>query len=161
LTAKQAEIREAFTGTHLKMASAVVNSLQERLDKVDELLESLQEEEWQDEEEGIAAPSTTGTSRTADLSLLDRILAMILGATSKDVEWLVKEHRAIVEEWIQTFGRLPSNTPATVNEMEGREDTVTSARTPPPLSEQERQALRESFGIEDNDDDFWDDDRLT
>mmetsp|Transcript_4283 Transcript_4283/g.6682 ORF Transcript_4283/g.6682 Transcript_4283/m.6682 type:complete len:577 (+) Transcript_4283:80-1810(+) len=119
-------IREELTTEELRMAYAAVSSLQDRMDQVDDLLESLQDEEWADEEEGFI-PSTTPESNVSDdqLTLLDQILAMILGSLSQ-VDgstsdeafflWIRQEHREIVESWAKFFGRLPKLTSSAVEQ---------------------------------------------
>jgi hypothetical protein len=186
----------------LKMALAVVKSLEERMQQVDDLLESLQEEEWTDEENGIFwqtraestasenrvssssssmpdAPPTTAKMAT-ELSLLDGVLAMILGSlprsteisTAEHYKFIHKEHQEIVSEWKKYFGRLPSPSPRRV----GRVDTVDTATRPVQVSEMTRkpsvpstdsdvlarrpptvEELKKSLGITDNSELDWDD----
>jgi len=89
---------------------------------VEELLENLQEEEWAAEEEAEAAAEREEQEQLEEqnkkeLSLLDQILAMILGALpmepgSKDKErhfrYVKDEHEFIVNGWKEHFGRLPA-----------------------------------------------------
>ena len=109
------------------MAQATVKFYETRMKQVDDLLESLQEEEWADEEDGITQTTAkSGTNVTTDVyekyeeagefSLLDNVLAMILGSlpqgtdtTDEDhFKFVRKEHQTIVEEWKTHFGRLPA-----------------------------------------------------
>jgi hypothetical protein len=67
------------------MAQAAVQSLEVRMNQVDDLLESLQDEEWADEEDGFKPKDNNEDSSAAnELSLLDQILAMILGTLSPE-----------------------------------------------------------------------------
>lgn len=136
LRKEESSIRDMLKTTDERIAEATWLKLEERLQNVDELVESLQEEEWADDEEGdvrddnkededvgraddgIDSPTVTTFS-----SLLDQILAMILGALPKgircslvqestitDVEYfryIKDEHESIVKSWIKVFGRLP------------------------------------------------------
>jgi len=119
-------VREKLKTTDELMAEAMLRNLQKRLDEVDTLLETIQEEEWAEEEDDdnddeqphdlSTAEETTDNSH--EMTLLDQILAMILGAlpmiysgasTEEQHFWFVKEeHRNIVNEWKETFGRLPT-----------------------------------------------------
>jgi hypothetical protein len=101
---------------------------------VDELLESRQDEVWAAEEEeeeeeeeehqkelvdatNLATPTGNTTSDVQDgkqLSLVDQVLAMILGAlpvvpdqSLQEHYHLRQEHETIVAGWRAYFGRLP------------------------------------------------------
>ena len=122
-------MKEACTTEELKVAEALMLSLEERLGHVDELLENMQEEEWADEEDGIGDMCKEDddddcfvSGETASgVSLLDQILAMILSAVplpsgsqenhghqkQKHLQYLLREHMAIVKGWNDYFGRLP------------------------------------------------------
>jgi len=114
---EEAIMRDACTTEELKVTHAFVKTLQDRLDKVDELIETLQEEVWEDEEEGVVPPEKHPDAEQEHdgVSLLDQILAMILGSTppplGKDmvshVKWLQNQHSSIVTDWKGQFGRLP------------------------------------------------------
>jgi hypothetical protein len=193
---EEERVRELCMTPELKMALATVQSLEERMQQVDDLLESLQEEEWADEENGILlqtrAESTTAsehhvssstpdapptTAKATELSLLDGVLAMILGSlpqstkisTAEHYKFLHKEHQDIVSEWKEYFGRLPPS-PHRV----GRVDTVDTATMPVPITEMTRkpvpsndsdslsrpptvEELKKSLGITDNSELDWDD----
>lgn len=173
--------KEKFTTPKLLKAQAVVNSLEDRLHQVDDLLESLQEEEWADEEEGIFQDTiedsaTTGVMERQEMSLLDQILAMILGSLPRGQEssekehydYVQKEHFEIIEQWRDHFGRLPASLGSPVDQVEAgmEEMAITTEQMAPSLCESveavatERSALelRQSLGIEDNDaTDNWDD----
>ena len=126
-----------------RLAEATLLKLEERLKNIDDLLESLQEEEWADDEEGDDDYDDEGDYRRGDedfkdrgemlsidppravifSSLLDQILAMVLGALPKEIRcsslqepdntdadhymYIKEEHESIVKEWIEIFGRLP------------------------------------------------------
>jgi len=92
---QQESIRETLKTNEERIAEATYLKLQERLQNVDELLESLQEEEWAEEEEeeeegdeeggnggqlwGPAAMDDGNEKEDDGVTLLDQILAMILG----------------------------------------------------------------------------------
>jgi hypothetical protein len=170
-------MREKFTSQELKMATAVRKSLEGRMVQVESLLESLQEEEWADEEEGIdlvTAESTeqgaTGQLGASDLNLLDRILAMILGSTLPTTDDMIQNHvsrlqeihQSIVSAWKAHFGRLPpslSLPDTAVADDSGNElgqETVLDVVREPPVERSE--AMRQVFGIIDNDTDDWEQD---
>ena len=109
--------------------------MEEKLQKVDNLLESLQEEEWEaEEEEGHSSFAVeddekdqgVGNNGSMEGSLLDRILAMIMGALPREKDgegndiktekehyvYIMEEHKSIVKEWIEVFGRLPKTFPS-------------------------------------------------
>ena len=77
--------------------------------QVDDLLESLQEEEWADEEDGITQTTAeSGTNVTTDVyqkyeeagefSLLDSVLAMILGSLPQGTDTTVEHHFKFVRK---------------------------------------------------------------
>jgi hypothetical protein len=133
LRREQDSIRESLKTTDERIAEATLLKLEERLQNVDDLLEKLQEEEWADEEAGDdGIDEEVETSDLNDIgthvdeaeersSLLDNILAMILGALPRDMSsggestvtddayyrHIKDEHDSIVQEWIRVFGRLP------------------------------------------------------
>jgi hypothetical protein len=122
-------MQRACTIPELASQQAVLLALDRRLRQVDELIETLQEEEWKDEEEheeravsddDDGYESNEGDSddpvRHGELSVLDEILAMILGATSPKMgnpateahlAWIQAEHRSVVKQWKERFGCLP------------------------------------------------------
>ena len=130
---EESRIRETMINNDERMSVAIVLSLEKRLEQVDNLLETLQEEEWQDEEE---YPSDTGEvsdehsnhniiEKPQKLSLLDQIMAMILGCQpvegknkQEHFKCLKLEHENIVQEWQLFFGRLPSAPVASGNNKE-------------------------------------------
>jgi len=193
---EEERLQDACTSLELRKAMAVEQSLQDRLAHVDELLESLQEEEWQDEEEAeVEEAENIGTLQSSseargsaqkitqraasELSLLDEILAMVLGATTAPlsvpdpVAWLAQEHRTIVSDWKAFFGRLPpslllsqSKDAAYPDFDEGNCDILAlpsqtqivqkDGNYPEDPATRQR-ALRNAFGIEDKDVDNWED----
>jgi hypothetical protein len=170
-------VRDGFTSTELKLASALVQSLQGKMAQVDNLLETIQEEEWQDEEEGITELllESKGSGSTPDgmvLSLLDQILAMVLGATlpgdqtllDEHVLWLRDEHRSIATEWQAYFGRLPA--PLTGPDDTFTSPTVMGEKTEPavrsepdnlPMTPDRQSVLRQALGIVEHDTVDWED----
>jgi hypothetical protein len=121
-------MQQACTTQELAAMQAVLRALERKLQQVDELLETLQDEEWKKEEKreerGYSDDDDSQQEELVkdplqaqkQLSLLDEILAMILGATpppldnpSMDdhVAWMRNEHREIIRGWKEYFGRLP------------------------------------------------------
>jgi hypothetical protein len=164
--AKEEErVREAYTTQDLRMAQAVVKSLQERLQQVEDLLESLQEEEWADEEEkedveeeGPSSKLPASSSQT-EPSLLDQILAMIFVATpasdgisqEEHFRRLGEEHLTILRQWKEHFGRLPPLLlPPQQTPSANKASQNAVVETKPPVT-------RESLGIVNNEDDDWED----
>ncbi|KAL7568435.1 hypothetical protein ACA910_012149 [Epithemia clementina (nom. ined.)] len=149
---EEAQMTEACTSQEMKVAQGMMISLEERLARVDELIETLQEEEWADEENGIhddlnnnkKDATTTAlpqeeTQGDESFTLLDQILAMIMSATSpppsqqqqqdpehlqKHMKRLLQEHQSIVAEWKSHFGRLPPPIPMTKKNENGGENTT-------------------------------------
>jgi len=176
--ADEERFRELCTTPELKMAEAVVHSLEGKMKQVDDLLESLQEEEWEDEEkrERVDEEATNEfkvkVMEESELTLLDQILAMILGSmppsdgveVEEHVEWLQGEHRSIVNDWKDHFGRLPSPLSVSEKSTPSVSDRVTNTTWPfEPAKEsqqfssaEERQeTLKSAFGIIDNDGEDW------
>lgn len=100
-------IREACTTTSLRVTMAKVSALKKKLEDVDGLLESLQDEQWAESETVGDPAGPQAEYPTARESVLTLILAMILGASDLSREPLMTEHASIVEEWESFFGRLP------------------------------------------------------
>ncbi|VEU44231.1 unnamed protein product [Pseudo-nitzschia multistriata] len=121
----QHNIETRHTTRELVLAQTLLEALEKKVADVEALLESLQDEVWAAEEkaeqeaEEAATNGVSGEESSegeSGLSLLDRILAMILGALpmepgSKDRErhfrYVREEHRFIVDGWKNYFGRLP------------------------------------------------------
>jgi hypothetical protein len=157
----ESELRTKLTSKELILAQTMHNALAEKMTKIEELLDSLQDEVWQAEEE---AEATNAKNRPNDqdadsaFSLLDQVLAMILGATPNVGEKEPKEHylgmqlehRRIVEAWKAHFGRLPP--PAGF--MAG---SAQSNHQSPPLPEDRMTSKeqRQRLGLTENDDDDW------
>lgn len=135
LKREQESIRETLKSNDERIAEATLLKLEEKLQTVDNLLESLQEEEWEaeEEEEGHSSFAVedekdqgVGNNESMEGSLLDRILAMILGGLPKEKDsegnniktekehyiYIGEEHKSIVKEWIDVFGRLPQTFPS-------------------------------------------------
>lgn len=112
-------LRNKLTSKELILAQTMYNALSEKMTKIEELLDSLQDEVWQAQEEAEAASnnelSHAGAESKPSFSLLDQVLAMILGATPNvddkkpEEHYLIMqlEHRRIVKAWENHFGRLP------------------------------------------------------
>mmetsp|Transcript_25258 Transcript_25258/g.28874 ORF Transcript_25258/g.28874 Transcript_25258/m.28874 type:complete len:257 (+) Transcript_25258:1605-2375(+) len=127
--------------TDEKLAMVMVKNMEERLEKVDELLDDLQMEAWQDEEDGVLDEDSSDEDENiadendGEMTLLDRILAMILGATppsTKDSDhehfnFLKEEHESIVQFWKDAFGRLPKleqNSPSKSSQQKSNEEVM-------------------------------------
>lgn len=121
--AEEEKVRQMLISTDEKLALSTVLNLEKQLEKVDELLETLQEDEWKDEEEGLLDDNESdddsagvSDSGNGNPSMLNQILAMILGTvpissstTQEDhYSFLKCEHESIITEWKAEFGRLPS-----------------------------------------------------
>jgi len=176
--AEENAVRESCTTHHLRLAMTVTQALQGKLQQADDLLESLQEEQWADEEEAeeqdpeFLSQEQSNMEQQHQVSVLDQVLAMILGAcpppegTSLEdhVQFLEREHRTILEKWEQHFGRLPPPLPSPKNTAEsaGGGDWDTAADTAlsivNPLPDATPQDMRQSLGIEENENDNWDSD---
>lgn len=201
--AKQHKIKleEQNTSTQMKMAQMIHFTLSTKLNKIDELLESLQEEEWEDEEQKEIQElkrkmkmdtiddddeNTTSSSDDEDdeeFSLLDAILAMILGGlprkasfTQQDHFQMIQQtHYEIIEEWKETFGKLPRNPTTSATGSAGnkqkKKNTKNTNTVENDLSlqfqqnvtlnhndtgKESLQAKRSALGIFDNDADDWD-----
>lgn len=167
--ADQERLLEQFTSEELLKAQAIVQSLQVRMQQVDDLLESLQDEEWADEEDGFKPSKNNketheqcGSHTGQELSLLDQILAMILGALSPPFEsdatqetdehyfrYLRSEHEEVLVDWRNHFGRLPTATHAHESDV--------WCINPPEVDQIQAKSsmLRDELGITDNDE-AWD-----
>lgn len=133
-------VREECTTTALRVAMAKVSALKKKLEEVDGLLESLQEEQWAetetlDDPEGQPAEAEYPAPRDSVLTL---ILAMILGASDLSREPLMTEHARIVADWELFFGRLP----------------------PLPKQRSTQEEERERLGLVENDAGSWDEQSL-
>lgn len=120
---QEAAIRESLKTNEERIAEAVLSNLEGKLQSVDELLETLQEEEWADEEGDENNQLSLGEGmgeeigEVTEMTLLDQILAMILGALPKESSgatdekehfaFVKEEHASIISSWKETFGRLP------------------------------------------------------
>lgn len=93
-------------------AETLVRKWEGRLAKLDELLETMQDDEWADEEGEEDSLISDNGGKKKD-SHLNQILAMIFGKltlkTTKEqhFQFISLEHQAIINEWKAYFGRLP------------------------------------------------------
>eukprot|EP00594_Rhizosolenia_setigera_P013475 CAMPEP_0178970852 /NCGR_PEP_ID=MMETSP0789-20121207/19853_1 /TAXON_ID=3005 /ORGANISM="Rhizosolenia setigera, Strain CCMP 1694" /LENGTH=236 /DNA_ID=CAMNT_0020657565 /DNA_START=156 /DNA_END=866 /DNA_ORIENTATION=+ len=183
------------------MAQMIHFTLSAKLNKIDELLESLQEEEWEDEEQKEIQElkrkmkmdtiddddynyntSSSDDEDDEEFSLLDAILAMILGGlprkasfTQQDHFQMIQQtHCEIIEEWKETFGKLPRNPTTSATGSAGnkqkKKNTKNTNNVENDLSlqfqqnvtlnndtgKESLQAKRSALGIFDNDADDWD-----
>jgi hypothetical protein len=155
------ELRTKLTSKELILAQTMHNALAEKMIRIEDLLDALQDEVWQAEEE---AEKAGGSKRPIEqdvepaFSLLDQVLAMILGATPNDGEKnpeeyflaMQVEHRRIVEAWKAHFGRLPP--PARLNSRPAQSSQDPFSDQDPILSSQDQ---RQQLGITENDTDDW------
>ena len=129
------QVRQTCMSTDEKLALVMVQDMENRLEKIDTLLDSLQLEEWEDEEDGVSdsdeseQEEDTLDDENNEMTLLDRILAMTLGALpiqTSDAQHhftnLKQKHTSIVNEWKLTFGRLPSLLPESETDHGNKED---------------------------------------
>ncbi|KAL3918024.1 MAG: hypothetical protein SGILL_004440 [Bacillariaceae sp.] len=171
LKALQEQLRTQYTTRELILAQTMLNALEKKVENVDELLENLQDEVWaaeeEEEEQATSKQKTTDNSTSnndASLSLLDQVLAMILGALptnpgmtpQQQYQFAKSEHGAIAKGWKDYFGRLP---PAVIAGRSQEEEDVpdaaqiVKANEEPTMTPEEQ---REALGIVDNDDEEWD-----
>ncbi len=119
---EEQQVRLMCISTDEKLAMVMVNDLEQRLEKVDNLLDSLQMDAWNDEEEGFLEDNESDSDHEEDIklnigemNLLDNILAMVLGTmppmkdsnAQSHFTHLKLEHKSIVDDWKNTFGRIP------------------------------------------------------
>ena len=120
LKSRVEEINNSCIKTDERIAEANVKSLVSQLEKVDELLETLQEEVWADEEEKQVNDHENkfnhSKKETHQFSLLDQILAMVL-LTLPNIDNLPQDaflrykqtkHDEIIKGWVSQFGFLPT-----------------------------------------------------
>lgn len=158
--------RAKFTTKDLIVAQTMHNALDDKMNKIEELLESLQDEVWEaeealeEEQENSAKKNPTKQQIPAvSFSLLDQILAMILGALpvtegmSKEdhYQYIKAEHKSIVNGWKAHFGRLPP--PSGVPMVEAPEKTAQVHQADEKLSASDK---RKELGLQDNDEEDWD-----
>jgi hypothetical protein len=169
LKAVKEQLENQHTTRELILAQTMLNALKKKVEHVDELLESLQDEVWaaeeEQEEEEQASEQSAGNVGTEkpSFSLLDQVLAMILGALptnptmtrQEQYRFTRSEHDAIVKGWEDYFGRLPPAVDATSTHKEGGRDAPSALgkTTRIPQTPQEQ---RKALGILDNDDAEWD-----
>jgi hypothetical protein len=155
------EIRQKHTSRDMIVAQTVYEALSKKVEHVDELLESLQDEEWQAEEEQENEAKSANPADQANeesFSLLDQILAMILGATpiqqnrspKEHYQFVQEEHQSIVSDWKSYFGRLPPSVgsgaggPPDIGDMKEKQEMPSPSQ------------LRLQLGITDNIAGDWD-----
>jgi hypothetical protein len=176
-------LRESMTTTEMKLAQVMVEALTKRLEQVDVLLESLQEEVWQEEEEEAddeclddneqilgsdekeekEADDAVEIPDVGQFSLLDQILAMIFGSTSpspgKSIEehyiWLKSEHESIVKDWKEYFGSLPTLHNDNEREAMVEPETRETEQQSANLTTEQVNMLKVDLGIYDNEVDDW------
>jgi len=133
-------VRNQYISEEERICLTLLTNLEKRLDEIDHLLESLQEEQWtddeealynkdDDDEEALYNKDETVEGVTSNLSILDQILAMILGSIHCSEEnslqnhytYIRHEHETIVQGWKDYFGRLPYSSTSTRNSTMYRE----------------------------------------
>lgn len=163
-------MQEACTTNELRTAEAIVKALEERLEKTDALVETLQDEQWAEEEEDeqqdeavthveFQDESKDASTSEHQLSLLDQILAMVLHAfpvpvAGNDHEhrlWKQVEHETVVMDWKAHFGRIPPG--AALEGVSAKWKPSKYVKSP---TQQSTEHLKESLGIMDNEEDEWD-----
>ena len=113
------ETRSKLTTQDMVLSQAMCTALRRKVEKVEELLESLQDEVWEAEEQEQGeikqADVHCASNSALSFSLLDQVLAMILGSMpippnmmpSEHFKLMKMEHKSIVQGWQNHFGRLP------------------------------------------------------
>jgi hypothetical protein len=169
LKAAEEELCSKYTTRELVMAQTLLQALEKKVQNVEELLENLQDEVWAAEEEAEAqsianeGKGEMSNDDSADFSLLDQVLAMVLGALPMEpghelqehYQYIKKEHTEIVDQWKNYFGRLPpaastgSTRSTSMDGLDSDEQNETMKK------ERCVHEQRKEFGIEDNDDE-WD-----
>lgn len=131
----QNHLSAKHTTNELILAQTLLEALEKKVGDVEDLLESLQDEVWAAEEKAEqedgggseretnnknSSHNNNNTNDQQQLSLLDQILAMVLGALpmepdsnndkdrhQKHFRYIKEEHEFIVNGWKEHFGRLP------------------------------------------------------
>jgi hypothetical protein len=156
----ESELRTKLTSKELILAQTMHGALAEKMTKIEELLDSLQDEVWQAEEETEGAGASNLRTEQDDepsFSLLDQVLAMILGATpniddkkpEEHYRTMQIEHRGIVQAWKAHFGRLPLPAGLAPGSSQSSRDPVLHDDH---VSSKEQ---RKQLGIAENDNDDW------
>jgi len=162
---EEVKIRHDLTSSDIKMAQFVVNTMKLKYNQVDTLLETLQEEEWADAEEqyddveiGSNVEDPSDTIREGRSTLMDQILAMILGKlprshllTKKEYYSKIEsEHVNIVRQWKEYFGELPKASSSFTENVGDKEngdrlmqETVNSVK-------KDFASIRSALGISEN-----------
>lgn len=116
----EVELREKYTTKALILAQTLLQAMESKVERVEELLESLQDEVWAEDEDEDDCESRDRSSdddmaaledTDSKLSLLDQVLAMILGALPIEhgcdpqahFEYVRQEHAAISRGWKAYF----------------------------------------------------------
>ena len=163
---EERELRIKYTTNDLTIALSKQKALERKLEQVEDLLESLHIEQEEDDEEedllGDEPIEAIGESADSEFSLLDQVLAMILGSLTPKLgvpqeehyKFIQNEHKQIVHAWKEYFGRLPpaiSSASSSENLNPTRSSGDTEAEPTTMTVEEQRLAL----GIVDQDD--WED----
>jgi hypothetical protein len=162
-------IQDEVTPHAFKATLAMHAALVQQLDRVDNLLESMQDEEWQAQEEDESNHCDV-TSIDNSTSLLSQVLAMILGSTlaepgtasEEHYAYLKREHEAILDEWKTRFGQPSPSTPKDKSAQDkSAQDKSANATVDNTADaslyltlEQQQKCMRDALGIEEN---IWDD----
>lgn len=187
--------RTQYTTKEMIMSQTVYNALQTKLSKIEDLLDSLQDEVWEAQEEaeqeklrGVNDGSETkklSSSSSQDeenpsFSLLDQVLAMILGSLpvqegmsqQEHYSFIQKEHQMLIQQWKNYFGRLPQpaggggaeTTTTKAKEEKSSSSSLSKKAKPSTVTSSngnniDNDALkqRQALGITENDDEDWDD----
>jgi hypothetical protein len=168
------ELRQKYTTKDLIIAQTVYEALSKKVETVEELLESLQDEEWEAEEareQEAQKSSSVASKETPSFSLLDQILAMILGTTpiqkhltqQEHYKFIQTEHETILKEWKVYFGRLPpslnsdvpKNTIANQIHFETSQAESSTQRRTRTIRDPSPSLLRQQLGITENAEDDW------
>jgi hypothetical protein len=162
--AMEEETRSTLTTRDFILSQTLRNALKGKVEKVEELLESLQDEVWEAEEQQEAGETKRQADEDSPFSLLDQVLAMILGTmpiepgmtSTEHYKKVDVEHKELVRDWKQHFGRLPppAEGPSTETGAGKAEDDV-----PARSAQEQRRALGiPEAGVEDWEDEDEDED---
>ena len=114
---EERELKIKYTTNELTIALSKKNALERKLDQVEDLLESLHVEQEEEEADDLLGGETdkAESDETSGFSLLDQVLAMILGSLTPKpgmsqedhFKYVQTEHAQIAYAWKDHFGRLP------------------------------------------------------
>jgi hypothetical protein len=158
-------VRNLCTTEEEKMCLTLLSNLEKRLDDIDQLLESLEEEQWIDDEvDDDEGSDVEKEENIQKLSILDQILAMILGSSHRSdaislhdhYSYIRNEHEAMSQGWKDHFGRFPpSSTFHIISNNVEEGDAIENLASE--IMPDRQIEVRSKLGIFDNELDDWED----